>query len=235
MRLDDFVKESLTYEGYCYQLDLLKMGICESALVSTLGHDVVTAVDKISDDINEPKEKLIDALKHKDVFKLLTATGYGIKQLLKVIIEGIRLIKTGIIDLFVELHKSGYIDFLRSGAIDLDVLLNKYPALKKITGPAVGAILLVMWLNMAFIGDPDEDFDVDYIVSAVKGKYSLYDLFVSPEGMFQFVLLAASSSINFSWWLAREAEWLIAALIYTGAKKTPSLRAKLKKILPVKG
>jgi len=235
MRLGGFVKEALTYEGYCYQLDCTAMGISETTLIDNLGDEVYEYIHRIAQEVSLPVKALVDALKNKDTFKLLTAVGYSIKALVDLVIGAIRLIRSGIIEVFREIHRGGYVDFLKKGAIDMDKLLKKFPLLKKMTGPMVGGVLLVMWFQQAFIGDPDEDFNMDYIVDAVKGKFSLYDLFVSPTGMFDVLLLVLGGYMEFGWWLNTHIEFMIAALIYTGAVKTPAIRNKLKKILPIKG
>lgn len=219
------------YDLYCSNLEsILSNSIHEE-------HNFIQglhkSLDKIASDIDEPKEKLVDALKSKKVYDILQAVGFSITKLYKLFLDVTRLIRFGIIDVLRDLERSGKLDDLKKGTLKMDALLDEYPQLKKLTGPLMGALLLFLWIRQSFIGDPEYDFNMGYILDAVKGKYSLYQLFTSPEGIFDLILVATGGWMSFSWLLATEIEGIVVALIYTGLKEHDSTKNTIKRVLGI--
>lgn len=219
------------YDLYCSNLEaILSKSLTEE---HTFIQGLHKSLDKIANDLGEPKEKLVDALKSKKVYDILSSVGFSITKLYKLFFDVIRLIRFGVIDALRDLERSGKLDSLKKGTIKMDDLLNEYPQLKKLTGPLMGALLLFLWIRQSFIGDPEYDFNMGYILDAVKGKYSLYQLFVSPEGLFDLLLVATGGWMSFSWLLATEIEGIIMALIYTGLREHDSTKNTIKRVLGV--
>jgi hypothetical protein len=82
----------------------------------------------------------------------------------------------------------------------LDVFLSKHPVAKRISGVAVGALLLYIWFNMAFVGDPAYDFDLSEVLSALGGSYTLASIFAGPDGMERLVSLGLGVvGLSFPW------------------------------------
>jgi hypothetical protein len=125
---------------------------------------------------------------------------------------------------------------IAKGAASVDDLLNKYPILKKLSGPIIAGLLIWMWMNMSYIGDIDYDLDFTSIINALKGSFSVYDLFASPSGLMMVSLLGAGMVGISVPWLTGSLIDLVIALVFTASKKMNSnsqlvrkLKSKIKK------
>lgn len=230
MRLQNYLEDMDDYKRWIKYLDSLTTQIVAESAFDT---GLQKSIEKISSDIEVPKDRLIDALKSKSIFKILSAVGFSVKKLFDLLVHSVRLIKNGVIDAIKDLYDSGKVDQLKKGTIKIDEILKDHPILKQLTGPVIGGVLFLIWMKAAFIGDPEEDFNMSYIVDAIKGKYSLYDLFVSPQGIFDLLLVAVGSVFSFDWLLATEIEGLIVALIYTTLRRSDPLKGVIKKVIPI--
>ena len=130
-------------------------------------------------------------------------------------------IHKGIFSVFKELFRLKIFQKLRSGAIKIDEVLEKYPKLTKITGFAVAGLLLFIWLNMTFIGNLDYDFNFSDIAGALKGSFSVADLFMSPHGLMLVALFGTGAGFGLSVpWLGKSLYNLTLAIMYTGYVKS---------------
>jgi len=128
-------------------------------------------------------------------------------------------IRQGLFEIFSELYKTKIYQKIRQGTIKFDEFAEKYPLLKKVTGSVVAGLLFFMWTQMTFIGNLDYDFDFTNIALALKGAYSLEDIFGSPDGLMLIGLFATGSIISVPW-LGRTIYNLMLAIFYTGIKHT---------------
>ena len=116
----------------------------------------------------------------------------------------------------------------------VDELLDKYPLLKKITGPMVAGLLLLVWLNISFIGDFNYDFDISDMFAAFVGNFNLNDLFVSPEGLAMLSFVATnllSGGVLSVTWLGATKLNLAMAVVYTVLKNVGIKNPKLLKMI----
>lgn len=181
-------------------------------------------------------KELTAAMASKGVFSILKAIKFNVVILLRGLEALTRLIPTGLDAFFKELARSDLVNQLRKGAVKVDEVLSRYPILKKLAGPALGALLFWIWLNMSFTGDFHNDFDLSVVGQAFAGRFSVADLFVSPAGLTMLSLLA-TGMLGFSVpWLGNSLYNLTVALVYTGAKqlRQSDLAAKLKPVLGLK-
>jgi len=173
---------------------------------------------------------IINALKQKEVFSFLKSFGFNFQKILDYIKQGYNALKGGIDKIFIEIEKTGVIQKLKSGALKVDDFLNKYPMLKKLAGPALVGILIYMWINMSFIGDFSDDFDISNILNAISGNFTISDLFLSPSGLKFLTLFSTGGLLSFPWVFGSFPISIIVALIYTGYKKLKNNPELLKKI-----
>lgn len=248
--LDDY--SNFTYEMYCECLDLsmanrlnelyfVNEGIFDKIKELKLASGIIKffkeAKDIFAGIAGEFKLGLSDvvkAFKNRDVFGLIKAFGFNIKLMIKSINEFTGMMRKGILKIFEELVKTGAFKKIRSGAMKVDEVLDKYPLLKKVAGIAVAGLLLYIWLNMTFIGDLDYDFNFGDLVSALKGSFSLADMFVSPQGLMLIALLGSGMLGISAPWLGKTAYNLVLAISYTAFSKikdikiVANIRSKLK-------
>ena len=174
---------------------------------------------KIAKEVGASLNDIILAFRSKDMFMLLKAVKFNFLKLYNAAKAFAALYKSGLAKIFKMMEDEGWFDKLRSGAASVDELLNKYPLLRKLAGPAIAGILLYIWWHMAFIGHPDYDLDCSTIISALMGSYNIHDLFTSPDGLQMLSLLAVGQipGVGVSYWVATETLFLIS-LCYTGLK-----------------
>ena len=228
MRLENHL--NITYEQYCDSIDNL-MSVDEG-IGDVLGKGFRTIKDElvsIADNLGIGAQHIIHAFKTLDAYHLMKAIGFNIKTLLKAVHALAQLVRGGIFKVFKELHTTGAFQKIRSGALELDKILEQYPILKKLTGPAVAGLLFFIWTQMTFIGNLDYDFDFGNIAKALAGNFSIEQLFASPEGMMLTALFATGGLISVPW-LGGTIPNLVLAITYTLMKHKGVELSVIKKV-----
>lgn len=182
--------------------------------------DIQTELTALSKHLNVSSRDIQVAVLQRDVKAVLS---HGISALADATTSVLSFANNIALSTFEELAKTATIKKLQSGVITVDRFLDKHPVLKKMTGPLVAGALCYQWMNMAFSGDFDDDFDVSSIGSAMAGEYSVHDLLSSPSGLKSMAQLAigvvSGGVASFPW----SAKLNIGfAAVYTGAKKLKS-------------
>lgn len=228
MKLEKYLNENtITYEQYCLGVDI-SFGTNEVSL-SDIKDKAVGFVTKLFDvakeDIKKIKEEfglgwdeISAAFKDKDMFKFMKGVGFKLKALTKAINLLPNLLREGLLHVFKEIHETGLGRQIKNGTVKMDEVLERYPILKKVTGPVVAGLLLYIWLNMTFIGNLDYDFDFSDMASALKGKFALEDIFGGPEGLMLTTLFSTGTLISAPW-LGATSHNLVLALVYTAFKR----------------
>lgn len=108
---------------------------------------------------------------------------------------------------------------------NIDEWMKRNPKIKRLTGVAVGAILIYIWFNMTFVGNPLYDFDLSDMVAALGGSFSLEALFSGPKGatLLLLFLTGAFAGLTFPWPGAAGAKFIVAI--------TSTLAKRLRKAL----
>lgn len=236
--------EDVTYDIYCNALDGVISGKLDEGLFDTIkGLNVTRSLIKVFKDLKSTLEGLakqfklglndiVIAFKQREIFNLLKAVGFNIKILFKSVMAFSDAVHDGLLSIFKEIAETGVIKKIKSGAMKIDDVLNKYPKLKKIGGIVIAGLLIYIWLNMTFIGNFNYDFNFTDISGALTGSYSITTLFTSPSGIMLLSLFASGSLLGLSIpWLGVSLYNFILAVTYTGfikAKdKYPDVRAKV--------
>lgn len=224
--------DDVTYAIYCSVLDNMARLADQqvafeftfpSGLVKAFG-DMKEHLQQIADDFKVGFAEVIKAFKQKDIFALLKGIGFNIKAMWKALHTFTALVPKGLFNVFDKLVKSGALDKLKSGAMKIDELLHAHPILARLGGIAIAGLLLWIWFNMSFTGNPQFDLNVDTILMAFHGHYSLTDLFLSPDGLTMLTLLGAGmfTGIGVAYFAAETLGGyanLLLALVFTGAHK----------------
>jgi len=245
------VYNDLTYEQYCNILDdfiivddsgNLNEGVLDQikGVRGKIGKILLLAKGEIATILKEtdiPIRALVKAFRDRDIFAVLKHFGFSILAMIKSIQAGAFAIKKGYARVFKEMYKNGTLRKLKSGAMKVDEVLDKYPILKKLSGVAVAGMLLLIWLNISFIGNFDYDFDIGDMFTALTGSYSIEKLFTSPDGLAAIAFVAtniASGGVLSVSWLGATHINFILALTYTALKKSgvkPASLTKFKKYI----
>lgn len=226
---------NLTFEQYCDLLDSsLNEGILDS--IKDLSGGIKKTFKELSSELTTWGKDfgiefvdLLKGFKNKNVFAILKHFGFSIKKILSSFNNLTKLWSKGLKEAFVYLSDTKVIKGLRSGVIKVDEILEKFPVLKKLTGPLIAALLLYFWLSLSFVGDLEFDFNISDILSALAGNFSLENLFTSPEGLMMLGLVGTGSFISAPW-LGAKAANLALALLYTGLKHNKANPQILNKI-----
>ena len=226
-----------TFEDYCSDLILIEKNQLDENLLSGVSSrlkEIINIAKDTLSDIGVSIGDIVRAFKNREVYEILKAFNFSILKILKAINALTNGIHNELVKAFKEIHKTQAMKKIASGAKSLDEFLDEYPILKKLTGPIVAAMLILTWLNMTFIGNFDYDMDISHWFSAALGNYSVYELFVSPEGMAMLTFLTtgilSGGSLSVAW-LGETIYNLVAALTYVAFKKTkqnPEIISKLK-------
>jgi len=206
--------------------DKLKLPAAALRIVKTFKEELIKLKSVLKVDLKD----LLSAFKEPHVFKILKVAKFSIKTLYNLYMNAYIVIREGIFKTFEEINKSGILKKIRKGTVKVDELLNKYPIIKKLSGPVIAGLLLYMWLNMSFISDLEYDMDISLMFSALKGSFSIEDLFGSDKGTMLIALFGVGFSTGLSApWLGKTAYNLALALIYTGMKHTNIGQSTIKK------
>lgn len=238
----------ITYELYCYLLSdeaYLDENIINYIRNMRLTREWVAIFRHLKNELNKIAKEfrinyldIVKSFQSRDVYSLLKAFKFNIKLILRGFNELTRFFRSGLLAIFKDIYRTKTIQKLRSGTLKVDEFLNRYPLLKKIGGIAIAALLLYIWLNMTFIGDLDYDFNFSDITGALKGTFSIADLFVSPSGLMLVTLFGSGVAFGLSMpWLGKTAYNLILAIFYTMYDKVKGNRdilKRLKRKLPLK-
>lgn len=224
--------DDITYEVYCEMLnfieghtyltedDFMKILKQKQKNISqdwlSIFKNFKSGLLKIANDFKINASELISAIKNRSLYGVLKAFGFNIALMFRAVGEASKALKGGLHTIFKELYQTKIVQKVRKGVIKVDEFLNRYPKLKKAGGLIVAGLLLYLWLNMTFIGDLDYDFNFTNTVEALKGNFSLADLFVSSEGLMLITLFGTGAAFGLSMpWLGRAAYNLLLALVYT--------------------
>jgi hypothetical protein len=171
---------------------------------------------------------LITGMLKLEFFNILKMLKFDFTQLIKGILGIQNLVKRGILKIIAKIATIETIQKFRRKLIKIDDFLKEYPILKYLAGPALAGLLFWMWLNISFIGDVDTDFNFQYIFDAFIGKYSLYDLFGSEDGLLMIgsFFTGILGIVSFDWMIATPIV-IPLAILYTVLKNAP-LKNKIK-------
>ncbi len=178
--------------------------------------------EQISKEFKLSYNQLIIAFKNKSFFELCKFFKFSLTAMFNSILSITELIRKGLFQIFIELENTKVFKKLKEKTIKIDEVLNKYPLLKKVVGISVAGLLLYMWLNMTFIGNPEYDLNLESLMSALHGNFSLATIFSSPSGLALLTLFATgllSGGVISFIWLGKKRYNLILALLYTLSKK----------------
>lgn len=234
----EFILES-EYREYISEIDAVISALesgetLNEGLIDQLTSKFTEGVEFIKEFAKLVGAKLLDFLKlfkNKFLFGFFSKIGWSISYLIDIVKKGYKL--------WQQLHKviSQYIadtkimKFTKAELEKLDQYLESHPLVKKAGSLLVIGFLIYQWTNMiSFTGDIDFDFDQTVLFDAIKGQYSLADLFGTPSGakMLMFIATGVITGLSFPW-PGSPGMLFAGSLIYTVAKqKFPTIAKSIK-------
>lgn len=220
-----------TYEQYCSDLDKIayldENFVTEdiSKITATLSKAFGNVSNIVSLAKNNPSnisvKDITSALKDVNIYSFLKLSKFSIKKMAGYINGALSVIDNTLLKAISALHTKGVFNHLVDGTVTMDQVLKDHPILKKVTGPVVAGIILMIWLNMTFSGKFSSDMDLVKMFKSATGKFSLEEVFATPNGIKMLVLLTtgivSAGALSFPWLAATGAN-LALAILYTGFK-----------------
>lgn len=189
--------------------------------------DISTSIRKKLDFIRElasqlkiEASELVKLFMNKEVFKFFGRIGWSLKKLFDIAKKGFGLanILADIIAEYVE--KTGVSKWTEKELKKLDEYLKKHPKTKRIVGVGVASILIFIWLNMSFTGDPTYDFNFSDVLDALAGKATISSIFAGKEGIKLITLFSTGIIAGLSFpWVGATSIHFVGGVIYSLAKK----------------
>ena len=193
-------------------------------LLDTLSDKLKNGITFIKDLAKIIGANLIDMLKlfqDKIIFNFFSKISWNISNLIDIVKKGYNLWKQlhNIIAKYITDKK--IVKWTNEKLSDLDKFLESHPLIKKAGTLVVVGFLIYQWTSMiSFTGDIEFDFDQSTLFDAIKGNYSLADLFATDSGikMLMFIAVNTLTGITFPW---PGESWVLFALsiVYTATKQ----------------
>lgn len=221
----------ITFEQYCRHLD---GDLVEAFSIRRILDKLMDNFKSIADDLKVSYDTIKDVFKKPEFFKVLKAFGFSIKRMAAAAMKAVKSLNIILLDVFEQMHENGDFNILVSGGKKADYFLNKYPRLKRVTGPMVAGFLIYQWQNMSFSGDFENDFNVSNIANAMSGRFSIEDVFASPNGLKALAQLGTGLALGISFpWGAILPATIYLAFLYTGANRVrdPALQNRVKQAM----
>jgi len=231
MRLEQYLSEEYEYTEFCNFVDNYSLN---EGILDTITGKLKEKLDLIknaSDKIGINFVELMKVFKDRRVFSFFSKIGWSFERLYKLVKKGFKFANT-LADVIAEyIAKNKVVQWTTERLADLDKFLSTHPKTKMIVGIAVAAILIYIWLNMTFVGDPTYDFNMSDVLLAMAGKMTLANIFGGVNGVKLLMLFATGLvGLSFPWPGPTSIKFVgavVGTLIQMSKKKFPELRAKL--------
>ena len=181
-------------------------------------------VRKLSKDTRFKFSDLLKLFKNRLVFKFFALLKFSFVKLHSLLKQGFKIYQSFLDAISDFIAKSGVGRWTEARLKELDNFLKTHPKLRRVAGIAVAALLMYIWFNMTFTGDPNFDFDMTDLLAALAGKFTLSSLFAGTQGT-KLLLLFATGAIGLTFpWPGPSRIQFALGIIQTLAKK---VRVKL--------
>lgn len=216
----------IAQEWYTHQLRTVKFASEKEYREMVEARELVAGatmdfIKEISSAIGASIGSVVEMLKDSRVVRLFSKLNWSFEKLSNFLKRGYREFKElrdMVKDFGIEIGVRGT-RWTSEQLKKLDDLIRNHPRAMRISGIALGSLMLFIWFNQAFIGDPDYDFDISEITDALSGRYSLADMFGGHDGLIMLTGLAMGvSGITYPWPGSTSMQF-IASIIWTLAKR----------------
>jgi len=228
--------EHVTYSVWCSMIDANETAGIVDALPKILRKpfeklfsQMQSVMLKIAAETHTDWTIIAKAFASRSVYELLKAVAFSITKLYSAVKAFASVYEHGLLTVFNKIAATGAFQKLRSGVLKVDDLLNQYPILKKVAGPAVAGFLFWCFLHANFTWNPSLDMDFTPIFkAALNGHWSFEQLLLTPSALLALTTLftsLAGITIMSPIWLATSNRAVMMALFYTGLKHLKNTKA----------
>lgn len=212
---DDYVSVLETISRTSLNEDIIPAAIYTTGKLANLYNSAKRELNKIAKKLNLGVASIIVAFYDPSIYNIVRAFRFNFSAMFEAVSGAAEILRAGLYDVLTDLANTETIQAIGKGLITIDELLDKYPLLRKLTGPMLAGLMIYMWLSMTFIGSVKYDMNLKNIALAAVGKYTLRDMLSNNDGRSMIVLFGTGSVVSFPW-LGAAVINLGIALIYTG-------------------
>lgn len=161
---------------------------------------VIDLIKSIVETVKVNVKDLVNLFMNSKVFEFFKMIGFQLSKLYDIVKKGFDVYHTFQKQIAKYISEHKILKWSETELIKLDNWLKNNKVLMHISGIAVSAMLLYIWMNMSFIGDFSFDFDFSDIMLAIVGKFSLAKLFAGESGTRMLLLFATGMlGLSFPW------------------------------------
>jgi hypothetical protein len=165
-----------------------------------LVHEFKEQVHHVAENLGTTKNAVVTAFKEPKMANILEATGYSFATLWGAMHMGHKVAEQGalhVIAHFAEhtaLHKVAH--HVAHKAKFVDEFMQKFPVLKKVTGPALAGLMLYGYT----LTEPHKlgDWDMANIKRAFTGEFGISDFMKTPEAIYLGTHVATGKALSLS-------------------------------------
>lgn len=201
MRLDSItIQEENTYLEFVRWANAYDENRLEEFKIPGIITRQIAFVKKLARDTKFKFSSLLKFFSNKTIFQFFTKIKFSFVTLHKLLKQGFKAYQTVLDAISEYIAQSPLGQFKEKQLAGLDKFLLKHPKVKRIAGVAVAALLIYIWFNMTFTGDPAFDFDMTDLLAALGGSFSLASLFSGTQGTKLLLLFATGAiGLTFPW------------------------------------
>ena len=116
---------------------------------------------------------LITFFKNSKIFKFFKSIGFQMAKLHRMLKKGFKVYQDFLTAVGDFIAKTPAGQWTEKKLKQLDEFFKTHPKTKRVAGLVVAALLVYIWFNMTFTGDPAFDFGMDDLLAALAGKFKL--------------------------------------------------------------
>lgn len=167
--------------------NIQKMKDIGQAAKDKLKNGLKEQIDHVSKNLKITREAVLHAYQEPRMSNILQAVGYSTATLYGVFVQANHAAHDGALTVLTHIvghealhkiaHKAGHQENVKK----IDSVLEKYPVIKKLSGPAIAGLLLY-----GYCLSPTNklaDWDLSNVTKALKGEYTARDLVTSSEAV----------------------------------------------------
>ena len=161
-------------------------------------HELKDQVHHVADNLGTTKGAVVTAFKEPKVSNILEACGYSFATVFHAMHLGHKLAEQGALHVFAHfaehtaLHKAAHHGAHTVKAVDK--FIDKYPILKKVSGPALAGLMLYGYT----LTEPHKlgDWNMENIKKAFTGDFGVADFMQTPEALYLGTHVATGKAIS---------------------------------------
>lgn len=206
------------FQEFKRHIELMEQGLLNEFGMPSWIKDKFQFIQELATVMKTDAKVLFSLFKDSKVYKFFGFVKWSITKLFSLIREGFNLYKT-VLDVISEfVAKQKIMKWTTEKLQELDEFIKKHPKTMKVAGVVVAGMLIFIWFKMTFTGDPSYDFDMETILLALAGKFSIAQIFGGKDGV-KLLMLFVTGLIGLSFpWPSSQSIQFVGSIVYSLAR-----------------